>query len=104
MENQKPIFGIENHSPIEIASELHSFSRDMQSYYKMAQGHLLGQLDQIEDDQELTRIKVELQQIQQKIEYFHVLNNAASICSTVLHSPVMIEEFRKPQSSPTPAK
>lgn len=93
--NQKPIFGIKNYSPIQVSSELHSFSRDMQSYYKMAQGHLLSKLDKIEDEGELANIKAELQKIHQKIEYFHVLNSAASICNTVLHSPALVEEFRE---------
>ncbi|MGF1459854.1 MAG: hypothetical protein ACFBSG_12610 [Leptolyngbyaceae cyanobacterium] len=95
MENKKPVFGIADYSPIEISSALHSFSRDMQSYYKMAQGHLLGKLDHTEDEAELTQLKAELQAVHQKIEYFHMLNNAASICSTVLHTPLLVEEFRQ---------
>ncbi|MEM1310231.1 MAG: hypothetical protein AAF722_04275 [Cyanobacteria bacterium P01_C01_bin.70] len=69
----------------------------MQSYYKMAQGHLLGKLDHTEDEGELAVIKAELQAIHQKIEYFHVLNNAASICSTIMHTPLLVEEFRSPE-------
>ncbi|MGF1524338.1 MAG: hypothetical protein ACFBSF_18615 [Leptolyngbyaceae cyanobacterium] len=56
---------------------------------------ILGQLDQVNDEAELTKFKAELQNINQKIEYFHVLNSAASIDDTVLHSPLMIEEFRE---------
>jgi hypothetical protein len=79
MENKKPLFGISNASPIEVATALHSFSRDMQSYYKIAHGQLLSKLDQTEDETELATIKAELQTVNQKMEYFHVLNNAASI-------------------------
>ena len=95
MEHKKPFFDLGNHSPIEVASVLHSFSRNLQSYYKILQGELLSQLDQISDEVELTKLKAELQIIHQKIEYIHMLNSAASIADTVLHSPLMIEEFRK---------
>jgi hypothetical protein len=97
MENKKPLFDISNASPIEVATALHSFSRDMQSYYKIAHGQLLSKLDQTEDETELANIKAELQTVNQKMEYFHVLNNAASIANTVLHSPAMIEELRSPE-------
>jgi hypothetical protein len=100
MDNKKPLFGISNASPIEVATALHSFSRDMQSYYKIAHGQLLSKLDQTEDESELTNIKAELQAVNQKMEYFHVLNNAASIVNTVLHSPAMIQEFRSTDSHP----
>lgn len=97
MENKKPLLGLGDASPIEVATALHSFSRDMQSYYKIAHGNLLSQLDHVEDEAELAKLKTELQVVNQKIEYFHVLNNAASIANTVLHSPIMIEEFRTAQ-------
>ncbi|MEO1124330.1 MAG: hypothetical protein AAFW84_28370 [Cyanobacteria bacterium J06635_15] len=96
MENTKPKFGIPDHSPIAVATALHSFSRDMQSYYKIAHGQLLSKLDKVSDESELSQIKAELQAVNQKIEYFHVLNNAASIVDIVLHSPGMIEELRNP--------
>lgn len=95
MEYKKPLFGLDNHSPSEVASALHSFSRNMQSYYKIIQGELLSQFDEVNDEAELTKLKAELQNIHQKIEYFHMLNSAASIADTVLHSPFMIEEFQK---------
>ncbi|MEM8805895.1 MAG: hypothetical protein AAGF01_07705 [Cyanobacteria bacterium P01_G01_bin.38] len=94
MENKKPKFGIQNHSPNEVATALHSFSRDMQSYYKVTHGQLLSRLDEVNDEEELSCIKAELQNVNLRIEYFHVLNNAASIVDVVLHSPIMIEEVR----------
>ncbi|MEL6128433.1 MAG: hypothetical protein AAFR24_13135 [Cyanobacteria bacterium J06627_3] len=97
MHNEKPIFGLKNHSPIEVASEMHTFSRDMQSYYKIAHGQLIDKLDQTTDEADLANLKLELQDTNQKIEYFHMLNSAASIVSTLLHSPLMLEEFRQPR-------
>ncbi len=93
MDVTKPKFGIQDHSLIEVATMLHSYSRDMQSYYKIAQGHLLGKLDEVTDEAELSTIKADLKIINQKMEYFHVLNNAASIVDILMHSPIMIEEL-----------
>ncbi|NJM97933.1 MAG: hypothetical protein HC800_12970 [Phormidesmis sp. RL_2_1] len=93
MEAKKPAFGLKDCSPIEVASAMHSFSRDMQSYYKMVHGQLIDQLDEITDESELSKLKTDLQDVNQKMEYFHVLNNAASIVATLAHSPVMLEEF-----------
>lgn len=97
MEIQKPSFGLGDCSPIAAATALHSFSRDMQSYYKVARGRLLSRLDQANDDEELSQIKADLKTVNQKIEYFHVLNNAASTVDTLLHTQLLIEEFRIPQ-------
>ncbi|MBD0337056.1 MAG: hypothetical protein ICV62_16335 [Cyanobacteria bacterium Co-bin13] len=93
MENQKPIFDLKGQSPLNAVTELHSFFRDMQSYYKIAQGQLLGKIETA-DSTEAAHLKTELDEINQKIEYFHVLNNAASIADTVMHTPAMIAEFR----------
>jgi hypothetical protein len=53
--------------------------------------------DHVEGEAELAKLNTELQVVNQKIEYFHVLNNAASIANTVLYSPITIEEFRPAQ-------
>lgn len=94
MECVKPTFGIKDHSLIEVATSLHAYSRDMQSYYKMVRGQILEKLDEITDEAELTKIKADLQTINQKMEYFHVLNNAASIVDILTHSPIMLEELK----------
>lgn len=97
MEHIKPKFNLQpDSSPIAVASALHSFSRDMQSYYKVARGDLLSKLDVVEDPAEFSRIKAELLKVNQKIEYFHVLNNAASTVDIILHSPILLEELRTP--------
>lgn len=89
----KPEFELKSYSPTAVATALHSFSRDMQSYCKILRGNLISQLDQVSDEAELASIQTELQAVNQKLEYFHVLNNAASTVDTLLHTPVMIEEF-----------
>ncbi|HIK46638.1 MAG TPA: hypothetical protein IGR64_17445 [Leptolyngbyaceae cyanobacterium M65_K2018_010] len=93
MENKKPLFGIQGHSPINTVTELHSFCRDMQSYYQIARGDLLGKLEKAEGEEE-SRLHQELEALNRKIDYFHVLNNAVSIADTVFHTPEMIAEFR----------
>ena len=94
MENAKPKFGLSDYSPIQVASALHAYSRDMQSYYKIERGHLLSKLDAISDEAELTQIKAALQLIDQKMEYFHILNNAASTVDAVLHSPSVVADLK----------
>ncbi|NJL48944.1 MAG: hypothetical protein HC929_17625 [Leptolyngbyaceae cyanobacterium SM2_5_2] len=93
MENKKPLFGIQDYSPLRAVSQLHSFCRDMQSYYQIAKGDLLGQLEKAEGEEE-ARLHHELEELTRKIQYFQVLNNAVSIADTVFHSPEMIAEFR----------
>ncbi|HZG39181.1 MAG TPA: hypothetical protein VEZ50_10925 [Nodosilinea sp.] len=93
MDNKKPVFGIQGYTPINTVTELHSFCRDMQSYYQIAQGALLGKLETA-DGEEAIRLRQELQDMNRKIDYFHVLNNAVSIADTVFHTPEMISELR----------
>lgn len=97
MEHTKPKFCIQEHSLVEVATALHDYSRDMQSYYKILRGQLLGQLDEATDELGLAEIKTSLQVINQKMEYFHVLNNAASIVDILMHSPIMLEELNLPK-------
>lgn len=104
MDVKKPEFGIQDHSLVEVATALHCYSRDMQSYYKMAQGYLLGQLDEATDETKLSAIKTDLRTINQKMEYFHVLNNATSIVDILMHSAVMLEELNIAKLSPSAEK
>ncbi|MGF1569821.1 MAG: hypothetical protein ACFCVD_17425 [Nodosilinea sp.] len=92
MDNKKPVFSIQGHSPITTVTELHSFCRDMQSYYQIARGDLLGKLDAADGEEEV-RLHQELEALSLKVQYFHVLNNAISIADTMFHTPDMIAEF-----------
>jgi hypothetical protein len=96
MDNKKPVFGIQGYNPIKTVTELHSFCRDMQSYYQIARGNLLGQLEAADGAEEI-RLHKELQEVSRKIEFYHVLNNAVSIADTMFHTPEMIAEFRDSQ-------
>lgn len=98
MEHSKPNFCNPDHSLVEVATALHTYSRDMQSYYKIMQGQLLGKLDEATDEAELSEITTDLKAINQKMEYFHVLNNAASIVDILMHSPIMMEELNLSKS------
>ncbi|MGK7915968.1 MAG: hypothetical protein AB4038_10545 [Prochloraceae cyanobacterium] len=93
MENKKPVFSIENDSVISVVSELHSYFRDLQSYYKIAKGEILSQLELTSDEAKTEELKNKLLEVEEKIDYFHVLNNAVSIADTVVHTNTMISEF-----------
>ena len=93
MENAKPKFGISDHSPVDVASSLHSYSRGMQSYYAMKRGQLISQLDEATDDAAVMQIEKDLEVVERKMEYFHVLNNATSTAEIILQSPLMISEI-----------
>lgn len=97
MENKRPEFAIKEHSVLSIATEMHNHFRDLQSYYKIAKGNLVSQLDSMNDDTKVTEIQDKLREIEEKITFFHVLNNAISTVDTVLHTDKMIAEFNKKQ-------
>jgi hypothetical protein len=94
MENKKPQFAIVDRSVIAIATELHNHFRDMQSYYKIAHGEILSQLEACTDEAQSRVLSEKMQEINEKITFFHVLNNAISTVDTILHTDKMIEEFK----------
>ena len=93
MENKKPELGL-NQSVISVISELHSYFRNLQSYYKITKGELLSQLESENDPQKQEQLQTKLKVIDQKIDYFHVLNNAVSIADVVVHTEEMVKEFK----------
>ncbi|MDJ0844121.1 hypothetical protein [Crocosphaera sp.] len=93
MENKRPEFAIQEHSVLSIATEMHNHFRDLQSYYKIAKGNLMSQLESMNDEAQMTEIQDKLREIEEKITFFHVLNNAISTVDTVLHTEKMIAEF-----------
>lgn len=95
MDIKKPTLGLGEYSPIEVASAMHSFAIDMQSYYKINHGKLIDQLDEATDEETLTKLKGQLKEVSQKMEHFTVLSNASCIVSTLLHSSLAVTEFRK---------
>ena len=99
MEQSKPQFPIQNHSVISLVTELHGYFRNLQSYYKVIHGEILDQLETETDAAKTEELKQTLREINLKIDFFHVLNNAISITDTVLHTEKMIEEFGSVQET-----
>ncbi|HEY9878008.1 MAG TPA: hypothetical protein V6D29_06105 [Leptolyngbyaceae cyanobacterium] len=93
MKNKKPAFGTSGATPVSTVTELHAYFCDRQAYHK-TEGRLLGQIESSADTAEADQLKAELQMINQKIGYFRVANNTVSISDTVLHTQIMIDEFR----------
>ncbi|MDJ0731376.1 MAG: hypothetical protein QNJ33_15440 [Crocosphaera sp.] len=93
MENKRPEFAIKEHSVLSIATEMHNHFRDLQSYYQIAKGNLMSQLESMTDEDQVTEVQNKLREIEEKITFFHVLNNAISTVDTVLHTEKMIAEF-----------
>jgi hypothetical protein len=94
MENKKPECSLE--APvISVVSELHSYFRDLQSYYQIAKGELMSKTEACNDPQEAKQLQEELQKINRKISYFHLLNNSISSADVILHSEEMIQELGK---------
>jgi hypothetical protein len=93
MENQKPEL-FHNQSVISVVSELHSYFRNLQSEYKIVKSRVISKLEVENDRQKQEQLKTKLKTINQKIEYFHVLNNAVSIADVVLHTEEMVKEFQ----------
>lgn len=82
MENKRPELNLENQSVIS------------QYYYKIAHGEIISELEATNDKNKTEELKAKLAEVKQKIDFFHVLNNAVSIADTVLHNEIMIDEFR----------
>ena len=94
MENKKPEFAIAAHSLQSIVTELHNYFRDLQSYYNIAKGSLVSQLDHATDEAKIEQLQNEIKLVNEKLLYFHVLNNSISTVDTVVHTPKMIEELK----------
>jgi hypothetical protein len=95
MENRKPEFAIADRSVLAIVTELHSYFRDLQSYYKIAHGEAVSQLEVSTDSAQHEILLEKIKQIDEKMALFHVLNNSISTVSTLMHTDKMIEEFKE---------
>jgi hypothetical protein len=94
MDNKKPQYNLDT-PIISVVSELHSYFRDLQSYYQIAKAAILGKIEGCHDQQLLTELQAELKEINRKIDYFHVLNNNISSADVILHTEEMIKEFNQ---------
>lgn len=95
MENKRPEFAITEHSPLSLVTELHSYFRDMHSYYKIARGRLISELEASTDPDKTKDLSSQLEEVNNKLTFFHVLNNSISTVDTVLHTQAMIKELKE---------
>ncbi len=93
MNPSKPEFSADPSSIISTVTGLHSYFRDLQSHYKVLKGKLLSELEATDDELQIQALKQKLHDVNEKINYFHVLNNSISTVNVVLHTDVMIQEF-----------
>ena len=94
MINQKPEFLISEHSVFSVVTELHNYFQDLQSYYTIARGQIVDQLETANKEQEKD-LHAQLKQTDDKIALFLVLNNSISTIDTVIHTQSMIEELKQ---------
>ncbi len=94
MENKKPELAIADQSVLSLVTELHNYFRDMQSYYQIQHGQVLSQLEANSDPATENALQEELKAVNEKITFFHVINNAISTVDTVVHTEKMIAEFK----------
>ncbi|VEP18205.1 conserved hypothetical protein [Hyella patelloides LEGE 07179] len=93
MQLSKPEYSGASSSIHNTVTTLHSYFRDMQSYYKAFKGKVLSELEEAENELQIKELKETLQDINKRINYFHVLNNSISTVDVVLHTEAMIQEF-----------
>ena len=93
MSSSKPEFSADTSSIISTVTGLHSYFRDLQSYYKVLKGKLLSELEATNDEAQTETLKQKLSVVNEKMDYFHVLNNSISTVDVVLHTETMIQEF-----------
>lgn len=99
MENKKPEFTIiaQDQSVISLITELHNYFRDLQSYYKIACGKLHDQLEVTSDQAKIDELRQEFKEFCEKMEYFHILNNAMSTVDVIVHTETMVSELNPPK-------
>ena len=99
MTSSKPEFSADTSSLISTVTGLHSHFRDMQSYYKVLKGQILSDLEASDDAKKTEELKEKLSSVNEKINYFHILNNSISTVDVVLHTETMIQEFANPEKN-----
>lgn len=90
----KPRFSPDNSSVICTVTALHSYFRNLQAYYKVLRGQVLSKLEYTDTPEKIGCLKMELNDINRKLKYLHVLNNSASTVDEVVHFEEMLNEFR----------
>lgn len=95
MDCQKPVFSTKERATIgSVVSALHRYFRDLQSYYKILKGQMISEMEYSDIPERTEELKHELQEIERKLKYIHVLNNSASTVDEIVHLEEMASEFR----------
>ncbi|MEL6911385.1 MAG: hypothetical protein AAFY63_18715 [Cyanobacteria bacterium J06643_13] len=97
MDCPKPIFYASNTSIISTVRELHSYFRNLQSYYKVLKGQITSKLEDTEDPEVANELNSQLCAIERQLRYVHILNNSASTVDEVINLVEIREEFHVPQ-------
>ena len=93
MNCQKPIFSVSDASVISTVRGLHSYFRDLQAYYKVLKSHVISELEYNNKPETINDLKNQLNEIDCKLRYIHVLNNSASTVDEVIHLAEIRDEF-----------
>ena len=70
MNPSKPDFSGTPSSIISTVTELHSYFRDLQSYYKVLQGKLISELEATDDELQTQELKQKIQGVNEKLITF----------------------------------
>lgn len=93
MNCQKPVLTPHDFSVVCTVTALHSYFRNMQSYYKVLQGQVISELEYTDHPEMVGELKSKLNSINRKLKYIHVLNNSASTVDEIVHLEEMKNEF-----------
>ena len=93
MDCPKPVFSTSDTSVISTVRELHCYFRNLQSYYKVLQGQVISKLEYNDEPEKVNGLKRELDEINRKLKYVHILNNSASTVDEVVHLAEIRDEF-----------
>ncbi len=99
MDCHKPTFSSSDTSVISTVRELHSYFRNLQSYYKVLKGQVTSKLEYNEDPAMVEDLNSQLCEINRKLRYIHILNNSASTVDEVVHLAEIKDEFCLPKET-----
>ncbi|MEG3439312.1 hypothetical protein V0288_19455 [Pannus brasiliensis CCIBt3594] len=104
MDQQKPVFASGDRSIRSIVTELHSYFRDLQSYYQIARDEVAIALENTADPARMHDLKQQLQKFTRKLQYLHLLDHSIASADVILHTEEMIDEFNSSENKGEPLK
>jgi hypothetical protein len=99
MDCPKPVFYASNTSIVSTVRELHSYFRNLQSYYKVLKGQVISKLEYNENPEIVDDLNSQLCEIDRKLKYIHILNNSASTVDEVINLVEIKDEFGLPKET-----